>query len=247
MNFSGSCKNFLFFLTLVPAAALASITSFNGQYSVGLDMGLARPTNIGRSTVFPLGFSTYLYGSNTSDIDSLFTGISVSKTLKMDSPDILRIGVSAHYISGMNAEGNLQQGISPPYYPSKWSYSIDSFQYLLDVKWSRPVRSQYFPYIYLGLGMASNRAYDYATTIPDWLTATPEYKSHTTHSFAWSLGLGVDYSVMPRLSLGFGYRFMNLGKVGLGPGFIQGSNAGTRLTQPNLYNNIFLAQLNYFI
>jgi opacity protein-like surface antigen len=250
MNFFSTLfKYILFFSILIPIVALANnppslLTS--RQYSVGLDLGVAKSTNLGNSTTFPLGYSTYSYSSSTHNVDALVSGISISKILTIAPLDTLQIGVSAHYISNMTAKGNLEQCISS-YYQSTYFYHINSHQYLAEAILHHQFYDRYFPYIYLGLGIASNKAYNYSTTIPDYLTVTPEYSNKTTNSFTYSLGLGVDYFVIPRLSIGIGYRFINLGKVGLGPGVIRNTNVSAKLMQSNLYLNTFLAQLNYFI
>jgi len=239
----------LFVLACVPIGTLAenSVSLLNNNpYSLGLDLGLAKPTNIGKSTTFPLGYSTFAYSSNNNDTHAVISGVSVNKTLPINSLYTLQAGISYHYISGMNAKGNLEQGISSPYYQSTYSYRVKSSQYLVEAKLHRQFY-HYFPYVFLGLGMASNSAYSYSTAVPNYLTVTPNYSDRTTNSFSYSLGIGVDYFVMPKLSIGLGYRFINLGKVGLGTGVIRNTRVGAELTQSNLYINTLLAQLNYFI
>jgi opacity protein-like surface antigen len=233
----------------MPIIALANNSALvtNQQYSIGLDLGVGKPTNLGSATTFPLGYSTFSYSPNGNDVYPLIAGISISKILTIDPFYTLQAGVSAHYISRMNVKGDLEQGISPPYYQANYSYNMSSYQYLVDAKLRRQFYERYFPYIYLGLGMAFNKAYDYSISVPGYLTVTPEYSTRTTNSFTYSLGLGMDYFVMPTLSIGVGYRFINLGKVGLGPGVINNTNVSAKLTQSHLYINTVLAQLNYFI
>jgi opacity protein-like surface antigen len=240
MNF----KSILFFLIFFPLVTLANTNP--SQYIVGVDLGLAKPTNISGST-FPLGYSTFSYGSNTNDIRALISGISISKLFTINQLNSFQIGLSAHYIPNMNVQGSLEQGISPPFFQSTYSYSINSYQYLLDAKLRWQFYNRFFPYIYLGVGVASNRAHSFSTAVPAYLTVTPQYSNNTTTSFAYSTGLGVDYFVLSKLSVGIGYRFINLGKVGLGSGVIRNTNVAAKLTQSNLYLNTFLAQLNYFI
>src|SRR5579864_28233 len=113
----------LFFLAFVPMTTLAkdSVSLLNNNpYSVGLDLGIVNPTNIGKSTTFPLGYSTFIYSSNSNDARALISGISVNKTLTINSLYTLQIGISYHYISSMDVQGNLEQGISSPYYQSTY-------------------------------------------------------------------------------------------------------------------------------
>lgn len=248
-SMSSLVRYVLFFLAFAPMTTLAknSVSLLNNNpYSVGLDLGIAKPTNIGKSTTFPLGYSTFAYSSNSNDAHALISGVSVNKTLTINSLYTLQVGISYHYISSMDVKGNLEQGISSPYYQSTYSYSVNSSQYLAEAKLRRQFY-HYFPYVFLGLGVASNSAYDYSTAVPNYLTVTPNYSNRTTNSFTYSLGIGVDYFVMPKLSIGLGYRFINLGNVGLGTGVIRNTRVGAELTQSNLYINTLLAQLNYFI
>ena len=127
----------LFFLAFVPTTVLAK-NSFlllnNNSYSVGLDLGVAKPTNIGKSTTFPLGYSTFSYSSSSNDAYALISGVSVNKTLTINSLYTLQVGISYHYISSMDVKGNLAQGVSSPYYQSTYSYSVNSSQYLVESK-----------------------------------------------------------------------------------------------------------------
>ncbi len=60
------------------------------------------------------------------------------------------------------------------------------------------------------------------------------------------MGLGVDYVIKPKLVVGFGYRFSDLGAVGLGQGTIRNRQIGSYITQSQLYLNTLLIELNWF-
>ncbi len=240
-----------FFLALIPIIALANDDNKSllkdSPYSVAVDLGVAKPANIGNSTTFPLGYSTFSYSPGSNDVYTSISGISLNKTFAIAPLYRLQVGLSYHYVSRMNVNGNLAQGISPPYYQSSYSFRISSSQYLAEAELHRQFYDRYFPYIYLGVGVASNSAYDYSTAVPAYLTVTPNYSNRTTNSFTYSLGIGVDYFIAPKVSLGLGYRFIDLGKVGLGAGIIRNTPLGAKLTQSNLYLNTLLAQINYFM
>lgn len=243
-------KYFLVFLIFPPLITFADykvIVPNNNSYSIGLDLGIAKPTNLGPKTTFPLGYSTFTYSPDINNVQTLISGISLNKTLPIMSLYTLQAGISYHYLASMNVNGNLEQGISPPYYQSTYAYTIKSSLYLLEGKIHRPFYTYFFPYFYLALGEASNKAYNYSTNVPDYLTVTPTYSSKTTNSFAYSVGIGLDYFVLAKVSIGLGYRFINLGKAGLGTGTIRNTSVGAELTQSNLYLNTILAQINYFI
>jgi opacity protein-like surface antigen len=149
--------------------------------------------------------------------------------------------------AGMNIKGILLQGISTPYYQANYSYTTYSAQYLLDAKLRRQFNTRFFPYLYLGLGVAANRAFNFATTVPPYLTVTPSYGNNNLHCFTYSAGFGLDYMIMPQASVGLGYRYINLGKVGLASGIIRTTSVKAWLTQSNLYLNSLIAQVNFYI
>src|SRR5437773_2344986 len=125
--FNTLLKSILFFSTLFPLTILANNDTpllIHPEYSIGLDLGVGRPTNLGNTTTFPLGYSTFYYSSNNKNLNPLISGVSISKVLTINSLCTLQVGVSVHYISTMGVNGNLEQGISIPYYQSTYSYSI---------------------------------------------------------------------------------------------------------------------------
>lgn len=242
-------RRILFFcLCFFPTLTFANRSIVNqNPYSVGLELGTIKPTNLGNSTSFPIGFSTFSYGSNTNDSHATFFGVSANKIFTLAPRYSAQIGASYHYISNMNVEGNLLQGVSTPYYQANYSYTVNSSQYLIDTKLRQEFRRNLFPYLYLGLGVASNSAFNYETTVPAYLTVTPTYKNKTTYAFSYSAGAGIEYVIQSKLSIGLGYRFINLGGMGLGSGTIRNTAVKAALSQSNVYLNSLLAQLNYYI
>jgi opacity protein-like surface antigen len=243
-------KLFLSFICFLPAITLAdnnaSLTDKNA-YSIGMDLGVAIPTQAGNSVTFPLGYSTFSYSPNNNNGHTYITGISFSKMFALAPLYAIQVGASYHYISNMGVKGNLMQGISPPYYQANYSYVINSSQYLIEAKLRRQFHTNYFPYFYFGLGLAANSAFDYTTNVPPYLAVTPSYSNKTTHAFTYSIGIGIDYAIMSKLTLGLGYRFIDLGETGLGSGRIRNTSINAMLTQSNFYLNSLVAQLNYFI
>jgi opacity protein-like surface antigen len=236
-------KLFLSFICFLPTIALA----YTYTDSIGLDLGVAMPTNAGESATLPLGYSTFSYSSNDNNNHNYIAGIAFNRLVDVAPLYSAQIGISYHYLSDMDVKGNLTQGIAPPFYQANYSYNINSSQYMIDAKLRRELQSCLYPYVYLGLGLAANRAFDFTTDVPAYLTVTPDYSNKTTYAFAYSLGVGIDYLVMSKLSVGIGYRFINLGNTELGTGTIRNTSTKAALSQSNLYVNSLLAQLNYFI
>lgn len=240
------CLSFICFLPILTHADDTVYTAKN-SYSVGLDIGGARPTQLGNSASFPLGYSTFSYFPSNNNDNATIYGISFNKIFSIAPLYSVQVGASYHHLSNMDVQGILMQGISPPYYQANYSYKIYSTQYLIDAKLRRQFYTRFFPYLYLGLGVASNRASNFTTNVPAYLTVTPNYSDNTLRSFSYSLGAGIDFMIMPQLSVGLGYRFINLGKTGLGTGVIRNTAVKAALTQSNFYLNSLMAQLNLYI
>ena len=101
------------------------------------------------------------------------------------------------------------------------------------------------PYVSASLGEAFNRAYsytEYPVTTAD-VPMTQPFGNHSTKSFTYSVGFGVDADITKHLRLGAGYRFANLGNASLGVTSLQ---TGTHtISNANLYTNELLAQISY--
>ncbi|MCX7115614.1 MAG: hypothetical protein NTW08_06890 [Gammaproteobacteria bacterium] len=216
------------------------------QYVLGLDLGLSETTSLGNAITFPLGYSTFIYTPYHHTDTPLRYGVSLSKNIPLTPFNTLQLGVSYHPYTSMQVNGTLQQGISQPYYEASYSYSIQGAQLLAEAKLEHLWRNRYAPYLIAGIGAGFNKAQQYATTVPNYLTLTPFYTNNTTTSFSYTAGLGVDLFIKPELSIGLGYRFSDLGSVGLGQGAIRNTPVSNVLNQSHLYLNTVLIQLNCF-
>lgn len=76
-------------------------------------------------------------------------------------------------------------------------------------------KSAFTPYVSLGLGNASIKT----TAHNDGFS-----KSKTDNDFAWSVGLGVAYTINPNFSVDLGYRYLDAGKASV-------NNSGTNFQE----------------
>lgn len=96
-------------------------------------------------------------------------------------------------------------------------------------------------YAMAGIGLAQIDAEGYQSN------PGRRFASHTQNNLAYSLGLGVDYALSERLTLGSGYRYVNMGKVETGHNtFVNRANARDeqlkgRLSEQNLFVEARLA------
>lgn len=240
---------FFIFILFLPSLNLASkqIALPDNSYTLSADLGVGNPTKLGSSTQFQLGYSTFIYNPKNSYEWPFYGGIAIDKNIIKNAYYLFQLGLSYHYFSPMSVNGNLKQGITPPYYQANYTYSINSSQFLAEAILRQAWYQALSPYFILGLGVAFNYAQNYSTNVPAYLTVTPSYSNNTTKSFSYALGLGLDYLIDPKLSIGIAYRFINLGFAGLGSGKIRYTSVSDKLNQSNLYINTLAVQLNYFI
>ncbi|WP_133128498.1 outer membrane protein [Legionella nagasakiensis] len=237
----------LFFLSNSISAQNDIFLNKNSQYGLIFDLGWSKTRDIGEYTAFPLGYSTFIYNPLKKTNYPARYGATFSKIIKGSEKNLLQVGLSYHQIQRMNVDGKLYQGISPPYYMSSYSYRIRSAQLLAEGKWLHEFHHRYFPYLIGGAGVAFNKAQDFTTSIPDYLTVTPSYGNHSNMPFSYTIGLGLDYLLTPNISVGLGYRFSDLGTVKLGAGYIRNTKVPISPSQPHLYLNTLLVSVNCFL
>ena len=215
-------------------------------YVFGVDFGITRSQNLGNSTSFPLGYSTFIYQGNNDTVSPLRFGISISKNISVSQLDAVRLGLSYHYITNMAINGLLEQGISPPYSSFTYAYKINSAQLLAEAKVLHQWRKKLYPYITGAIGSGFSRALEFKTNVPNYLTLTPYYENHATTSLSYTLGFGIDLLALQSCSLGVGYRFSNLGHISLGRGQIRNTQIASQLNQSHLYLNSVQVELNWY-
>ena len=217
------------------------------RYVFGLDLGTSLIRNLGNATSFPLGYSTFSYTPNQHREQPLRFGASLRKTINFLSLDAVQVGISYHHITKMSVHGALEQGMFPPFSQFNYSYSMTSSQLLAEAKLLRQWYKIFYPYLIGGIGVGFNKAMNYATTVPDYLTLTPWYSNNARISLSYSVGLGIDLLKSQSLSIGLGYRFSDLGQVRLGDGRIRSRETPSSPGQSHLYQNTVLIELSCFV
>lgn len=246
---------FVLFIFVLPTHAF-SLSFEEGEKSwrpvIALGVGTASSSNVGQSQYFPAQIPTsyqfFDYSANhatqTSALMDGFVGVEWNF-----QPDwAVQAGLDYNQISPFSAKGTLLQGVDSESADSyTYHYGILARQLLVEGKLLYTVKNHYHPYMLMGLGAAFNKAYNYYTSVPPFLTFTPTYNNHTTTSYSYTVGVGMDIDVTPNLRLGMGYRFADLGKVQLGSATINGSALSGTLSQSRLYANELLAQATFII
>ena len=171
----------------------------------------------------------------------------VDSELMFFNPWRLQIGFGYYQTGPFTLEGELTQGVLPISSAQfNYDYRIISRQLLAEAKVTRECHENFYPYLFVGIGAAFNRAENFQLyDFPEFLLFSPEFKNNTITSFTYSIGLGIDYEFMSHFLLGVGYRFTDLGRTNLGKGYIDTFSLGPTLNQSNIYTNEFLVQLSY--
>jgi opacity protein-like surface antigen len=106
---------------------------------------------------------------------------------------------------------------------------------------------RFHPYVLAGLGGAYNKASNYSTSAPAFLTFTRMYAQNDQFAFSYALGLGIDVDINRHTRLGLGYRLADLGYAKLGNATINRMGVGGHLSTKTLLANQVLAQITWLI
>lgn len=185
------------------------------------------------------------YEANQSHHTELLLGGFVGAEIDLNNWLAYQIGLNYTYMNAFPASGVLYQAsnISMDFDNFSYSYSVKSQQLLLDTKWLVTWHEIFHPYVTVGAGMSTNKAYGYKEE-PRYDYSGPPHDSfsdYTTHSFSYELGLGMDVDVTCHTRIGAGYRFADLGSYSLS----SNNNTDTGLGKSHLYANEFAVQLTY--
>ncbi len=233
------------------AGAMSSANeSPSSRVVVSLGGGAAFTNDLGQSQTFPivnpLTDSFYIYTPNrsnqTSGLFDSFIGLE-----RLFNPQwAVQIGLGYVRSGNLSVQGALLQGADiPSANQFAYEYSVITNQLMAEGKLLYQFRESFHPYLFLGVGGASNKAQDYTTTVPPFLTFTREYADNTHNSFTYAAGVGVDMDVANHLRLGLGYRYADLGKAQLGNATIDTSFVSGTLSQTRIQINELIAQLTF--
>lgn len=189
----------------------------------------------------PLG-NTYVANKQSENDTTVMVGLGM-RTFKNDW---LQVNSSVRYIpmSGMKTEGVVWQLNSPQFDNLGYSYQIKSDMLLVDNIISYK-RYNLQPGIILGVGFASNRAYDYQ----EWplnnvsASSTSVFSDERTAQFAYELGVEIDYT-FKKIVIESAYRFIDAGRGQLGLSPLQ--NTTEHLSTGELHYNTFSIGLRLY-
>ncbi len=205
---------------------------------------------VGNSQEFSIAgdIDNYDYNASHSNTKKFILGTFIGLENVLKNNFIVQLGLSFYYLPDNFTSGNgvLTQGIDAQSSDTyNYNYEIKNRQLMLEGKLLKKLKQSYYPYVSFGLGSSFNQTINYQTTVPSTLTFTPQFSSNKNISFAYKIGVGVDWQIQDFWRLGIGYRFADLGKANLGSGAIDTTPFSQTLMQNHLYTQEVLVQLTF--
>ncbi|MFA6038182.1 MAG: outer membrane beta-barrel protein [Legionellales bacterium] len=234
-------------LCVSSAVAHAEEDEFSIAPLVTLSGGVGFNSDAGASEYFTLGSSQLDYDAHHETKARGVWGLFLGGESEIADDFALQLGVSYYQTASYDADGTLAQGFnsnSMAYYD--YNYEIIARQILIESKLLTQWHEDYRPYISLGLGAGINTAQEFSIDYLPSMAMTHIYEDHTTTSFTYNVGIGVDVDLTDYLRLGVGYRFTDFGQVELGQGAydqFEPTSISETLTQDHFYVQEILVQL----
>lgn len=251
----------LIFFNLFPVSAHAGYESYRGYCGecwwhpiVSLGGGYLASTEMGQSQTFPIQnpitdeFFIYSanHGTATRGFFDAFVGVEFPSWMSFGT--ILQLGLGYSQTAPFTVKGTLTQGadvFSQDVF--NYQYNVTLYQLLVEAKLLATFATVFHPYVFAGVGVAFNKANDFETNVPPFLTFTRMYANNTTDFFSYSLGFGIDYDLDALFRVGVGYRFSSYGHVNLGNAVIDTTPVPGTLSQDHLYTNEIIGQITFVL
>jgi opacity protein-like surface antigen len=222
------------------------------QPLIGLSLGGAMTKKLVNSKTFPIinpaEDEYYIYQPKNRLQSRLMYEALLGVETQLRSSWSLQEALVFNQSNAYTAKGKLVQGTDPGS-QDQYSYQFQNItrQILAQTKILYKYKNKYYIYALFGLGMASNKTYNYSTSVPFFLTFTREYAPHQTNSFTYNLGFGVAVAATKNIRIGLDYRFADRGKLNLGSATINQVLVPGTLAKSHLYTNELMLNLNYMI
>lgn len=231
----------------------------NGPYPFLCDMHIWRPIialgagyisagQVGASAIFPIidpvTDSFYVYTPNTGrSSEGIFDGFLGIEIAFGNSGGGIQLGIGYAQTVPFTVKGTLVQGTASTEGTFSYQYNFSAKQVLIEGKLFAGFDSIYHPYIFGGIGRSFNRAYQFTTTVPPFLSFTRIFNNNTVNSYSYAVGVGIDFALDEVFSIGIGYRYASFGGVSLGSAVIDTTPVPGKLAQNDFSANELLLQL----
>ncbi|KTD35396.1 hypothetical protein Lmor_0843 [Legionella moravica] len=225
------------------------VPSWHPVLSLGAGSSVAKP---GVAQGFPVVNEVtdefYYYSGTQKTQSSGFLDILLNAERGFSPDWLIQAGLDYNRTEPFFAHGLFLQGAdeqsADTYF---YGYKVLTNQILLNSKLLYTLKHRYHPYLFGGVGVAFNKAYNYTVNVPRFITFTRNYLDNSHIDFSYALGVGVDVDLTSNMRVGIGYRYADLGKMQLGTAIIDTTVVAGTLTQNTLHANEFLVQLSWLI
>jgi len=232
-------------LTSLFAVLLPTLSLADTRPVVSVSLGSDRANVYSTKTItFITPFQNSYIGTNHYDTEPVI-GLFLGGETTFLQNWAWQWGVSYFQSSSFEEDGNVNQFANPAFNNFTYQYQIQSRRVSLEAKLSHAFRQIWHPYLSAGAGEAFNDAYAYTETplSSAAVPMSPSFAGHTTKSFTYSAGVGIDVDMAEHVRVGAGYRYVNLGNASLGVTPLQTGNH--TISNSHLNTNEFLVQLTY--
>lgn len=192
---------------------------------------------------------TYTADHNSSVFPSveLFIGWQKPLSLQLIVQSLMgQLGFALAGAGNAKLTGDIWEDADPDFNNYAYNYKVSHLHAAVKGRLIGHCNRLFEPYISGGIGVGFNRAYDF-TINPKIVeeVAAPPFKSHTTTTFIYSLGLGIQTNLNSNLQAAIGYEFSDWGKTKLARASGQTQNQGLALN--HLYAQQIQLSLFYIV
>lgn len=213
-----------------------TLTTGMATASVGENQTLTNPNDA----------TIYQYGQTGAYSTQWLFGAFLGTELALNAQWDVLAGFGYYQPAVFSGGGILTQGVdaaSSNQY--SYNYRVASQQLVLEATFLYKYAQYFQPYLSAGLGAARNKVYRYTTTVPPFITFTPQFNDNTNTTVSYFVGAGIDADIYQQWRIGAGYRFTDLGRANLGAGNVDVSAIISGLSQQHLYAHEVIAQVSY--
>lgn len=221
--------------------ALDSTSETKRAYFVDAALGLAQ-TSYGTTHHPVIVDVPENYVDNTAAKTTLMYGLFGGIRLPLRSNFSVETGLSLYQLSNVSITGSGSQQQLANF---SYQYSVASLAAFWESRffYTIPNHVKFSPFAIAAIGMANNNFHAYQNTYDSQTVPPPGFSDHAQTSFAYALGLGLQYAINVHWSAAVSYRYQNLGSA------VSGSLAipSTPSLTSTLKSNVALLEVQYLI
>lgn len=233
----------------VCATTLNTISPAKNSFVVGIGAGPAWISGNKTQTIQLQSDVAKTYTGNEDDsafpTGELFLGWQRGWCIAaLNKSFISQLGLSVVDSNYAKLKGDIWEDANPAFDNYTYNYKVNHAHVAVKGRLIGDYHRFVDPYISASLGVGFNRAFSFVTNPKTTAeVAPPPFSSNTTTTFTYSLGIGIQKSLLCGFAAAIGYEFTDWGRTQLGRARSQTLNQGPTLN--HLYANQVLLSLFY--